>query len=81
MLQQALYSASSQSAEDKGPDVPMVGLDGAMWKKLLISYTQLASYLTRTSLVPTSPAVIISSPAKFKITDGATCMGAGGMEG
>lgn len=37
--------------------MPTIHLDGATWRKLLISYTQLASYLTRISLAPTSPAV------------------------
>lgn len=60
--------------------MPTIHLDGATWRKLLISYTQLASYLTRISLVPTSPAVITSSSAKFKIADCATCTGVGGME-
>jgi len=67
--------------KDRGPDVHGAGLDRAAWRKPLISYIPLASYLTRTSLVPTSPAAIISSPAKFKIAGSAARMGVGGTEG
>lgn len=81
MLQQALNTALALPAEDKGPDLSLVVLDGAMWKKLLISYDQLASSLTKTSLIPTFPTVIISSPMQFAVTSCATCMGPGGMEG
>lgn len=79
MLLQTLNSALSLPAEDKGPDMSLVVLKGDTWRKLLINYDQLASSLTKTSLVPIFPTVIISSPIQFSITNCATCMGAGGM--
>lgn len=78
-LQQALNAALSLPAEDKGRDMSLVVLDGDTWRKLLISYDQLA--LTKSSLVPIFATVIISTPTQFSVTNCATCMGTGGMEG